>query len=39
MDSSDKAISYDNYLIGFKDENWNSSTCVLLHTQEPSLRI
>jgi Tfp pilus assembly protein, tip-associated adhesin PilY1 len=27
MDSSDKAISYDNYLIGFKDENWNSSTC------------
>jgi type IV pilus assembly protein PilY1 len=27
MDSSDKAISYDNYLIGFKDENWNSGTC------------
>jgi type IV pilus assembly protein PilY1 len=26
MDISDKAISYDNYLIGFKDENWNSST-------------
>jgi type IV pilus assembly protein PilY1 len=26
MDSSDKAISYDNYLIGFKDENWNSSS-------------
>jgi Tfp pilus tip-associated adhesin PilY1 len=28
MDSSDKAISYDNYLIGFKDENWNSGTCL-----------
>jgi type IV pilus assembly protein PilY1 len=26
MDSSDKSISYDNYLIGFKDENWNSSS-------------
>jgi Tfp pilus tip-associated adhesin PilY1 len=28
MDSSDKAISYNNYLIGFKDENWNSGTCA-----------
>jgi type IV pilus assembly protein PilY1 len=27
MDSSDKAISYDNYLIGFKDDHWNSGTC------------
>ncbi len=32
MNSFDKAIPYDNYLIGFKDENfkdenWNSSTC------------
>jgi hypothetical protein len=27
MDSSDKAISYNNYFIGFKDENWNSGTC------------
>jgi Tfp pilus tip-associated adhesin PilY1 len=26
MDSSDKAISYDNYFIGFKDDNWNSSS-------------
>jgi len=26
MDSSDKAISYNNYLIGFKDENWDSSS-------------
>jgi type IV pilus assembly protein PilY1 len=28
MDSSDKAISYNNYLIGFKDENWNRGTCA-----------
>ncbi len=27
MNSFDKAIPYDNYLIGFKDENWNSGTC------------
>jgi type IV pilus assembly protein PilY1 len=33
MDSSDKAISYDNYLIGFKDENWNSSTCPTAYTK------
>jgi type IV pilus assembly protein PilY1 len=33
MDSSDKAISYDNYLIGFKDENWNSGTCPAPHTR------
>jgi type IV pilus assembly protein PilY1 len=33
MDSSDKAISYDNYLIGFKDENWNSSTCLPAYTK------
>jgi Tfp pilus tip-associated adhesin PilY1 len=35
MDSSDKAISYDNYLIGFKDENWNSSssTCPAPYTR------
>jgi Tfp pilus tip-associated adhesin PilY1 len=35
MDSSDKAISYDNYLIGFKDENWNSSssTCPTPYTR------
>jgi type IV pilus assembly protein PilY1 len=33
MDSSDKAISYDNYLIGFKDENWNSSTCPTAYTR------
>jgi type IV pilus assembly protein PilY1 len=35
MDSSDKAISYDNYLIGFKDENWNSgtSTCPAAYTR------
>jgi Tfp pilus tip-associated adhesin PilY1 len=26
MDSSDKAISYDNYLIGFKDRYWNSGS-------------
>jgi type IV pilus assembly protein PilY1 len=32
MDSSDKAISYDNYLIGFKDENWNSGTCPAPYT-------
>jgi Tfp pilus assembly protein, tip-associated adhesin PilY1 len=28
MDSSDRAISYNNYLIGFKDENWNRGTCA-----------
>jgi type IV pilus assembly protein PilY1 len=33
MDSSDKAISYDNYLIGFKDENWNSGTCPAPYTR------
>jgi type IV pilus assembly protein PilY1 len=33
MDSSDKDISYDNYLIGFKDENWNSSTCPTAYTK------
>jgi Tfp pilus tip-associated adhesin PilY1 len=35
MDSSDKAISYDNYFIGFKDENWNSSssTCPTAYTR------
>jgi type IV pilus assembly protein PilY1 len=33
MDSSDKAISYDNYLIGFKDENWNSGTCPTAYTR------
>jgi type IV pilus assembly protein PilY1 len=33
MDSSDKAISYDNYLIGFKDENWNSGTCPAAYTK------
>jgi Tfp pilus tip-associated adhesin PilY1 len=33
MDSSDKAISYDNYLIGFKDENWNSGTCPTPYTK------
>jgi Tfp pilus tip-associated adhesin PilY1 len=35
MDSSDKAISYNNYLIGFKDENWNSSssTCPTSYTR------
>jgi type IV pilus assembly protein PilY1 len=35
MHSSDKAISYDNYLIGFKDENWNSSssTCPAPYTR------
>jgi type IV pilus assembly protein PilY1 len=33
MDSSDKAISYDNYLIGFKDENWNSGTCPSPYTK------
>jgi type IV pilus assembly protein PilY1 len=34
MDSSDKVISYYNYLIGFKDENWNSSspTCPTAYT-------
>jgi Tfp pilus assembly protein, tip-associated adhesin PilY1 len=26
MDSSDMVMSYNNYLIGFKDENWNSSS-------------
>jgi type IV pilus assembly protein PilY1 len=44
MDSSDKAISYDNYLIGFKDENWNSSssTCPAPYnrlTDPPSNRL
>jgi type IV pilus assembly protein PilY1 len=36
MDSSDKAISYDNYLIGFKDENWNSSspTCPTAYRKD-----
>lgn len=34
MDSSDKAISYDNYLIGFKDENWNSGTCPAAYTKD-----
>ncbi len=33
MDISDKAISYDNYLIGFKDENWNSGTCPAPYTR------
>jgi type IV pilus assembly protein PilY1 len=33
MDSSDKTISYDNYLIGFKDENWNSGTCPVPYTK------
>jgi type IV pilus assembly protein PilY1 len=33
MDSSDKAISYDNYLIGFKDENWNSGACPTAYTR------
>jgi type IV pilus assembly protein PilY1 len=35
MDSSDKAISYDNYFIGFKDDNWNSSssTCPTAYTR------
>ncbi len=35
MDSSDMAIFYDNYLIGFKDENWNSSssTCPTAYTR------
>ncbi|MFZ8784426.1 pilus assembly protein [Thermocrinis sp.] len=33
MDNSDKAISYDNYLIGFKDENWNSGTCPTPYTR------
>jgi type IV pilus assembly protein PilY1 len=33
MNSSDKAISYDNYLIGFKDENWNSGTCPTPYTK------
>jgi Tfp pilus assembly protein, tip-associated adhesin PilY1 len=33
MDSSDKAISYNNYLIGFKDENWNSGTCPTAYTR------
>jgi type IV pilus assembly protein PilY1 len=33
MDSSDLTISYDNYLIGFKDENWNSGTCPAPYTR------
>jgi Tfp pilus tip-associated adhesin PilY1 len=35
MDSSDKAISYDNYFIGFKDQYWNSSssTCPAAYTK------
>jgi Tfp pilus tip-associated adhesin PilY1 len=33
MDSSDKAISYDNYFIGFKDDNWNSGTCPAPYTR------
>jgi type IV pilus assembly protein PilY1 len=35
MDTSDKDISYYNYLIGFKDENWNSSssTCPTAYTR------
>jgi len=33
MDNSDKVISYDNYLIGFKDENWNSGTCPTAYTR------
>jgi type IV pilus assembly protein PilY1 len=35
MDSSDKTISYDNYLIGFKDDHWNSSssTCPTAYTK------
>lgn len=33
MDSSDKTIPYDNYLIGFKDENWNSGTCPAPYTK------
>jgi type IV pilus assembly protein PilY1 len=33
MDSSDKVIPYDNYLIGFKDENWNSGTCPTPYTR------
>jgi len=28
MSSFDKAIPYDNYLIGFKDENWNSNSSI-----------
>jgi len=34
MDSSDKAISYNNYLIGFKDENWNRGTCPTAYTRD-----
>jgi type IV pilus assembly protein PilY1 len=33
MDTSDKAISYNNYFIGFKDENWNSGTCPTAYTR------
>jgi len=35
MDTSDKAIPYYNYLVGFKDENWNSSssTCPTAYTR------
>jgi len=33
MDKSDLTISYDNYLIGFKDENWNSGTCPTAYTR------
>jgi len=34
MDSSDIAISYNNYLIGFKDENWNRSTCPAAYEKD-----
>jgi type IV pilus assembly protein PilY1 len=33
MDRSDMTISYDNYLIGFKDKNWNRGTCPAPYTR------
>jgi type IV pilus assembly protein PilY1 len=33
MDRSDLTIPYDNYLIGFKDQYWNSGTCPAPYTR------